>query len=146
MDAAAPVSAAIRAVVCDDSGFMRRYLADALVACGVEVVAQVPDGHGALAACARLRPDVLTLDMQMPGLSGVDVLRRMKPGGPGVIVVSAYTDEDSALAIEALSIGAADVLRKPAAGTSSAQFAVELGTRVEAAAASSRRRFPARDV
>ena len=60
-------AAGVRAVVCDDSPFMRRFLADALAASGVDVVGSAADGDEALRACATLRPDVLTLDMQMPG-------------------------------------------------------------------------------
>ena len=131
--------ARVRAVVCDDSPFMRKLLSDALSACGVEVVGQAADGGQALEACARLRPDVLTLDLQMPGVSGMEVLRRLPPGGPGVIVVSAYTAEGSALAVEALSIGAAEVVRKPGVDTPLARFAADLGASVQAAAAAARR-------
>ena len=60
----------IRAVVCDDSAFMRRFLSDALAAHGVEVVCQAADGRRALDACARLQPDVLTLDLRCPASPG----------------------------------------------------------------------------
>jgi two-component system, chemotaxis family, protein-glutamate methylesterase/glutaminase len=137
--------AKIRAVVCDDSGFMRRLVSDALRSCGVDVVGEAVDGREALDACNRLRPDVLTLDLQMPGMSGMDVLRRMGSSGPGVVVVSAYTEEGSALAVEALSIGAAEVIRKPASGTPLQRFAADLHAGVQAASAIRRRRpAPAR--
>jgi len=137
--------APIRAVVCDDSPFMRRLLADALRRCGVEILAEACDGAEALELCARLRPDVMTLDLQMPGLSGIDVLRRLRSRGPGVVVVSAHTDEGSALAVEALTLGAADVVRKPHAGVSLADFTPQLAASVEAAAAARRQtRAPVR--
>ena len=142
LQAASEATAPIRAVVCDDSAFMRRFLSDALAAHGVEVVCQAPDGRRALDACARLQPDVLTLDLEMPGISGMDVLRALPRGGPGVIVVSAYTPEGSAQAVEALAIGAAEVVRKPVADTSMTRFAADLHGSVKAAAAS-RRRCPA---
>jgi two-component system chemotaxis response regulator CheB len=129
---------AIRTLVCDDSAFMRRLLADALTRCGFEVVGEARDGAEALELCVRLRPDVLTLDMQMPGLSGLDVLRRLRGRGPGIVVVSAHTAEGSALAVEALTLGAADVVRKPAGGLSLAEFTPHLAASVEAAAASRR--------
>jgi two-component system, chemotaxis family, protein-glutamate methylesterase/glutaminase len=129
---------AIRAVVCDDSPFMRRLLSDALRACGVRIVGEAGDGQAALDLCDRLHPDVMTLDVQMPGMSGMDVLRRMPHGGPGVIVVSAYTQEGSGLAVEALSIGAAEVIRKPGSDTPLARFAAELAAAVQAAAAARR--------
>ena len=117
---------------------MRRLLTDALEASSVRVVGTAATGAEALELCRRARPDVMTLDMQMPGLSGMDVLRQMPPGGPGVIVVSAYTSEGSALAVEALSIGAAEVIRKPSLGASMADFKAELGAAVQAAAAARR--------
>jgi two-component system chemotaxis response regulator CheB len=129
---------AIRALVCDDSAFMRRLLADALTRCGFEVVGEARDGAEALELCARLRPDVMTLDMQMPGLTGIEVLRRLRGRGPGIVVVSAHTAEGSALAVEALTLGAADVVRKPAGGLSLAEFTPQLAASVEAAAATRR--------
>jgi two-component system, chemotaxis family, protein-glutamate methylesterase/glutaminase len=117
---------------------MRRLLSDALRRCGVEIVAEACDGAAALEVCARVRPDVLTLDLQMPGLSGIDVLRRLRSRGPGVVVVSAHTNEGSALAVEALTLGAADVVRKPHAGMSLADFTPQLLASVEAAAAARR--------
>jgi two-component system chemotaxis response regulator CheB len=144
LHAASEPAAPLRAVVCDDSAFMRRFLADALSACGVEVVAQAPDGRYALEACAKHRPDVMTLDLQMPGMSGMDVLRTLPRGGPGVIVVSSYTAEGSALAVEALSIGAAEVIPKPGADTSLTRFAADLQNGVKAAVASRRAQPAAR--
>ncbi len=140
LHAASEPATPLRAVVCDDSAFMRRFLAEALSACGVEVVAQAPDGRLALEACARYRPDVMTLDLQMPGMSGMDVLRALPRGGPGVIVVSSYTAEGSAMAVEALSFGAAEVIRKPGAETSLTRFAADLQSGVKAAVASRRAR------
>ena len=108
----------VTAVVCDDSAFMRRFLLRTRsTRDGVRRGRRGRDRAPRRSSCAaRARPDVLTLDMQMPGICGMDVLRQLPPGGPGVIVVSAYTSEGSALAVEALSIGAAEVVRKPALG------------------------------
>ena len=57
----------IRVVVADDSGFMRKLISDALASRGHEVVGQAADGDEALAQCERLKPDVLSLDLAMPG-------------------------------------------------------------------------------
>jgi two-component system chemotaxis response regulator CheB len=134
---ATPASAAapVRAVVCDDSSFMRRFLTDALVRAGIQVVGTASNGLEALAVCIAEAPDVLTLDMQMPGMSGLDVLRKLRPGGPRVVVVSAHTAEGSSLALDALDAGAVEIVRKPGIDTPLETFAGELAATVRAAAA-----------
>jgi two-component system chemotaxis response regulator CheB len=127
--------APVTAVVCDDSPFMRRLLRDALVRCGIDVIGEAADGAEALEQCARLRPDVMTLDLQMPGVTGIEVLKRLRGRGPGVVVVSAHGAEGSALAVEALTLGAADVVRKPDASLPLAEFTPHLAACVDAAAA-----------
>src|SRR3954453_15561586 len=72
-----------RVVVADDSGLMRRVLTHALTDAGFEVVGQAKDGDEALELCRRLRPDAMTLDLAMPGMDGIGVLRELKrPGRP----------------------------------------------------------------
>ena len=71
MTAVAPT----RVVVADDSGLMRRVLTHALSDAGFDVVGQACDGDEALALCRVLRPDAMTLDLHMPGLDGIGVLR-----------------------------------------------------------------------
>ncbi len=85
-----------RVVVADDSRLMRRMLADALGGQGFDVVATAGDGDGdeALAACREHRPDALTLDLAMPGLDGLGVLRALRAGrerAVPVVVVSAFS-------------------------------------------------------
>ncbi len=126
---------AVRVLVCDDSPLMRRFLGDAVTQAGAEVVGVARDGRDALELIARLRPDVITLDLEMPVMNGVEVLKRLGPDGPGVIVVSAYTEHGSSLAVEALASGAHEVIRKPQIGTTAAMFAKELRRAVSAAAA-----------
>src|SRR5215211_5654727 len=69
-----------RVVVADDSRLMRRMLAGALDRQGFDVVATAGDGDEALAACREHRPDALTLDLAMPGLDGLGVLRALRAG------------------------------------------------------------------
>jgi len=131
----APDATRVRALVCDDSSFMRRLLGDALRSAGVDVVGEVGDGEAAIAACARLRPDVITLDMNMPGLTGIEVLRRLPARGPRVVVVSALTAAGSDLALDALEAGATDVVLKPTRATPLDEFGQRLAQIVTAAAA-----------
>ena len=105
-----------RVVVADDSRLMRRMLADALGRQGFDVVATAGDGDEALAACREHRPDALTLDLAMPGLDGLGVLRALREGRAlpvPVVVVSAFSPARGAHAVDALAEGAFD-LAKPA--------------------------------
>jgi two-component system chemotaxis response regulator CheB len=135
---------ATRVVVADDSGLMRRVLTHALSDAGFEVVGQAKDGDEALELCRRLRPDAMTLDLAMPGMDGIGVLRELKrPGAPSipVIVVSAFSPAHGARAVDALSEGAFDLVAKPGAGDALSAFVAELSDKVRAAAGSLRRRI-----
>ena len=102
----------MRVVIVDDEPLARARLAALLRDCdGTEVVASVGDGEAALAACAQLRPDLLLLDIAMPGLDGIDVARRLAllPNPPQLVFCTAY--EQHALA--AYELRAADYLMKP---------------------------------
>jgi len=132
-----------RVVVADDSGLMRRVLTHALSDAGFDVVGQAQDGDEALELCRRLRPDAMTLDLHMPGMDGIGVLRELKrPGAPSipVIVVSAFSTAHGARAVDALSEGAFDLVAKPGAGDALSAFVAELSDKVRAAAGSLRRR------
>src|SRR3954449_12961623 len=134
---------ATRVVVADDSGLMRRVLTHALTDAGFDVVGQAKDGDEALELCRRLRPDTMTLDLHMPGMDGIGVLRELKrPGAPSipVIVVSAFSPAHGARAVDALSEGAFDLVAKPGAGDALSAFVAELSDKVRAAAGSLRRR------
>ena len=102
----------IRALIVDDEPIARQVLRDELdQQAGVEVVGEAATGLAALERIATLHPDVVFLDLQMPGMSGFEVIRKMPLGAhvPVVIVVTAYDQH----AIEALDAGAIDYLLKP---------------------------------
>src|SRR5262245_50521738 len=106
----------IRVLVVDDCAVARKLLPAILQRdSDVEVVATAVNGVVGLRKLARFRPDVVTLDLEMPGMDGLDVLRRIvSQDGTPVIVVSAHTAADAALTATALSMGAVDVVAKPA--------------------------------
>jgi two-component system, chemotaxis family, protein-glutamate methylesterase/glutaminase len=134
---AAVTSGAQRVVVADDSRLMRRILSDALGRQGFDVVATAADGDEALAACRAHRPDAMTLDLAMPGLDGIGVLRALKAGKADpvpVIVVSAFSPAHGARAVDALAEGAFDLVAKPALGESMESFTAELARKVTDAA------------
>jgi two-component system, chemotaxis family, protein-glutamate methylesterase/glutaminase len=135
-----------RIVVADDSRLMRRILSDALGRQGFDVVATAADGDEALAACRDHRPDAMTLDLHMPGMDGIGVLRALKQGraeSVPVVVVSAFSPAHGAYAVDALAEGAFELVAKPAFGDPLDTFASELGRKVGAAAHTGRRRRPA---
>lgn len=107
----------IRVLVCDDSAFMRKILREALEqTSGIEVVGAARDGLKAVEMARQLKPDVITLDIEMPNLDGLGALEQImqfKPA-PRVIMFSSLTVEGSDAAIRALALGAADVLAKDA--------------------------------
>jgi two-component system, chemotaxis family, protein-glutamate methylesterase/glutaminase len=134
-----------RIVVADDSRLMRRMLSDALARQGFDVVATAADGDEALAACNEHRPDALTLDLAMPGMDGIGVLRALRAGKAQpvpVVVVSAFSPAHSARAVDALAEGAFDLVPKPAFGEGLESFTAELGRKVHEAAHSGRVRRP----
>src|SRR5688500_9654744 len=142
----ADTTSARRVVVADDSRLMRRLLADALGRQGFDVVGTAADGDEALDLCRKHRPDALTLDLHMPGLDGLGVLRALRDGKAEpvpVVVVSAFSPAHGAYAVDALAEGAFDLVAKPALGEPLETFTSELGRKVGEAAHSNRVRRPA---
>jgi two-component system chemotaxis response regulator CheB len=135
----------LRVVVADDSALMRRILTDALEGEGCTVAGVAADGDEALAVCARLQPDVLSLDLAMPGTDGMGVLRALRDQSSPipVVVVSAFSPAHGARAVDALAEGAVDLVEKPAGGAGVGAFVAELGAKVRAAAGSRVRRAAA---
>jgi two-component system chemotaxis response regulator CheB len=134
------MAAAPRIVVADDSPFMRTVLGGALSAAGFEVVGTARDGDEALAQCRATRPDAMTLDLAMPGLDGIGVLRALKDSGAPdvpVIVVSAFSPAHGARAVDALAEGAFDLVPKPAVGEPFHTFTENLAERLRQAVAQS---------
>ena len=80
--------------------------AQALLSEEYDVVSAVPDGLAAVAAAVRLQPDVVVLDISMPGLSGIDVARRIRAAGCEARVVFLTVHEDPDFIREGLSTGA----------------------------------------
>ena len=101
----------IRTLIVDDEPIARQVLRDELHSVGdVEVVGEAGNGNDALVQIERLKPDLVLLDLQMPGLGGFDVIQRLPPGAlPIVIIVTAYDQH----AIRAFEEGALDYLLKP---------------------------------
>ncbi len=114
----------MRALVVDDSvvfrSFMRRCLSDID---GVDVVGTASDGQMALRQIEQLKPDVMTLDMNMPLMNGIEVLQALQNKAPDtrVVVVACETETDAERTIEALESGACDFIVKPKGSGTDAQ-------------------------
>ena len=93
----------------------------------------------------EFRPDAMTLDLHMPGLDGLGVLRALRAGkaeSVPVVVVSAFSPAHGARAVDALAEGAFDLVAKPAMGESMADFTAELAKKVNDAADRGKMRAP----
>jgi two-component system chemotaxis response regulator CheB len=132
----------IKVLVVDDSALMRKLIPQILERDNmIQVVGTAMDGQFALKKIGDLRPDVVTLDLEMPRMDGMETLREiMKRYGLPVIIVSAHTKTGAAATFRALSIGAFDFVAKPKDALSAQleDIAKELSTKIRVAAASGR--------
>src|SRR5262245_32658616 len=105
----------VRVLIVDDSALMRRLLADLLgSAPEIEVAGVARDGREAVVQALHLKPDVITLDVEMPEVSGLDALPALLAvNAAPVVMVSALTQEGADVTLQALELGAVDFLPKP---------------------------------
>lgn len=107
----------IRVLIVDDAVVIRRMLSDCLAADpGIEVVGTAPDGKIGLAKLDQLNPDLITLDMEMPVMGGLETLTALRKTHPKipVIMFSTLTERGALATLEALARGASDYVTKPA--------------------------------
>jgi len=127
----------IRVLVVDDSPFMRTAIRRALDRFDdLEVVGDAADGAAALTQVEALRPDAVTMDVNMPGMDGVEAVRQLVAARPTpVVMLSAHTRQGAAVTLDALHAGAVDFLAKPAGEVSVnfGQVADELAAKLRAA-------------
>jgi two-component system, chemotaxis family, protein-glutamate methylesterase/glutaminase len=104
----------IRVLIVDDSPFMRKALERMLVAAeDIEVVGSARDGQDALEKIPQLKPDIVTLDVEMPRMDGLSCLKRIMADMPlPVLMVSSLTQEGAQATLEALALGALDFIPK----------------------------------
>jgi two-component system, chemotaxis family, protein-glutamate methylesterase/glutaminase len=126
----------IRVLIVDDSAIVRKMLAEALASePDFEVVGTAPDPYVARDKILSLRPDVLTLDVEMPRMDGLTFLKKLMRFHPlPVIVISSLAQSSSQTALEALQCGAVEVLAKPGGPYSVGELKQDLPQKVRAAA------------
>ena len=122
-------------LVVDDSALVRRILSDALSKhADIEVVGTATDPYVARERIVQLRPDVITLDIEMPRMDGLSFLSKLMKHFPlPVVVVSSLTPANSETALRALALGAVDVIAKPGSSLAAGDVADELVRAVRAA-------------
>jgi two-component system chemotaxis response regulator CheB len=135
----------IRVLVVDDSAVVRKLVSEALAADPqLEVVGTAIDPYVARDKIVALAPDVITLDLEMPRMDGLTFLRILMEQRPlPVVVMSSLTQNGSEHALEALRIGAVDVLGKPSGAYSFGDLGPQLVAKVKAAAGARLRPFRA---
>jgi two-component system chemotaxis response regulator CheB len=112
--------APLRVLVVDDTVVYRKIVSDVLSKIpGVEVVGTAHNGKAALVKIASLKPDLLTLDIEMPEMNGLEVLRHLqdKKMDVGAIMLSTLTQQGGAMTMRALELGAFDFIPKPQEGS-----------------------------
>ncbi|MEP7366243.1 MAG: chemotaxis response regulator protein-glutamate methylesterase [Acidobacteriota bacterium] len=135
----------VRVLIVDDSALVRKILSDALSQDDqIEIVGTAPDPIVAQEKIALLKPDVLTLDIEMPRMDGLTFLRQLMSTNPlPVVVISSLVKASQENAIEALRWGAVEVLAKPNGPYSVGDLANHLCFKIRAAAVARVARKPA---
>lgn len=100
-------------LIVDDIAFVRKTLAEILTRAHYQVVGEAADGTEAVSLYARLKPDLVTMDVVMPQMSGIDATRRIikMDKNAKIIIISAMGQEN--LVMEAINVGAKDYILKP---------------------------------
>jgi len=100
-------------LVCDDAVFMRTMLTDILQQAGFTVVGQAESGAKAVEKYKELRPDLVTMDIVMPDMGGIDAVRAITSFDPSARVVMCSAMGQQALVVDAIQAGAKDFVVKP---------------------------------
>ncbi|MCX5858142.1 MAG: response regulator, partial [Deltaproteobacteria bacterium] len=126
----------IKVLIVDDSAVVRKIFSEELSKyADIEVVGTAPDPFVARDKIAALNPDVITLDIEMPRMDGLTFLRKLMKYYPlPTIIVSSLTPKGGKLTLEAMEIGAVDVIAKPGSSYTVGNMSVQLVEKIRAAA------------
>jgi len=100
-------------LICDDAIFMRTMVSDILQQAGFEVVGEAETGAQAVERYKLLRPDLVTMDIVMPDMGGIDAVREITKFDPDAKVLMCSAMGQQALVVEAIQAGAKDFVVKP---------------------------------
>jgi two-component system chemotaxis response regulator CheB len=126
----------IKVLVVDDSAIVRKVFSEELSKeKDIKVIGTAPDPYVARDKIVNLKPDVVTLDIEMPRMDGLTFLKKIMTYAPlPVIIVSSLTRQGSKIALEALSLGALEVISKPTAAYSVGDLSIQLADKIRAVA------------
>jgi two-component system, chemotaxis family, chemotaxis protein CheY len=100
-------------LICDDAIFMRKMISDILTQAGYRVIGEAQNGAEAVRKYRELRPDLVTMDIVMPDMGGIDAVRTIIQEDPGARILMCSAMGQQALVIEAIEAGARDFVVKP---------------------------------
>lgn len=100
-------------LICDDAIFMRTMIGDILTQAGFQIVGEAETGLQAVEKYRSLRPDLVTMDIVMPDMGGIDAVREIVKEDPNAKVLMCSAMGQQALVIEAIQAGARDFVVKP---------------------------------
>jgi two-component system chemotaxis response regulator CheY len=100
-------------LICDDAIFMRTMIGDILTQAGFRIVGEAENGVQAVERYRELRPDIVTMDIVMPEMGGIDAVREILAEDPSAKVLMCSAMGQQALVIEAIQAGARDFVVKP---------------------------------
>jgi two-component system, chemotaxis family, protein-glutamate methylesterase/glutaminase len=126
----------IKVLIVDDSAVVRKVFSEELSReRGINVIGTAPDPYVARDKIVKLKPDVITLDIEMPRMDGLTFLKKLMKHFPlPVIIVSSLTPKGGKVAMEALANGALEVICKPSAAYSVGDMSVQLADKIRAVA------------
>src|SRR3989339_1159983 len=130
------MSKKIKVLIVDDSAVVRKIFSEELSKYhDIEVVGTAPDPYVARDKIVALHPDVITLDIEMPRMDGLTFLRKLMKHFPlPTIIVSSLTPKGGKLTLEAMEIGAVDVIAKPGSSYTVGNMSTQLADKIRAAA------------
>lgn len=102
-----------RILVADDSMIIRNKISRLPESAGYRIVASAKNGRDALEKCTRYKPDIITLDLTMPEMDGLEAIPRLKQQKPDVLILVVSALSDQATGLEALELGASGFVNKP---------------------------------
>ena len=102
-----------RVLIVDDAAFMRMMIKDILEKNGYEIVGEAPNGAVAVEMYQKEKPDVVTMDITMPDVDGIEAVKRIKAIDPGAKIIMCSAMGQQSMVMDAIKSGARDFIVKP---------------------------------